>query len=61
MLGAILCCWQQTYEQEINAIMENLAAMSERTWNVKRLLSDEQFNDIFQSQRLRLANFIQDR
>ena len=61
VLGAILCSWQQTYEQEINAIMENLAAMSERTWNVRRLVSDEEYNEMFQSQRLKFARFLQDR
>ena len=61
VLGAILCSWQQTYEQEINAIMENLAAMSERTWNVRRVVTDEEYNTMFQSQRLKFARFIQDR
>ena len=60
VMGAILCSWQQTYEQEINAIMENLAAMSERTWNVRRVVSDKEYNTMFKSQRLKLARFIQD-
>ena len=25
MLGAALCCWEQSFEQEINAVMENIA------------------------------------
>ena len=32
-----------TYEQEINFVMENLIALSERTWNVKRKLNDREF------------------
>ena len=61
VLGAILCSWEQTFEQEINAVMENIAAVSERTWNVRRMVSDETYNEIFQSQRKTLARLIQDR
>ncbi len=43
VLGAQLCAWESTYEQEINFIMENLAALSERTWNVKRVCCDDEF------------------
>lgn len=43
VLGALLCSWEFTYEQEINMIMENASALSERTWNVKRLCSDDEF------------------
>jgi hexosaminidase len=61
VLGATLCSWEQTYEQEINTVMENLAAVSERTWNVQRKVSDEAYTEMYQSQRLRLARLIQDR
>lgn len=61
VLGAILCSWEQTFEQEINAVMENLAALSERTWNVQRKVTDEEYNEMYQSQRMRLGKLIQDR
>ena len=34
VLGATLCAWECTYEQEIKPVKRNLAAMSERVWNV---------------------------
>ncbi len=43
VLGGQLCSWECTYEQEINFIMENLAAVSERTWTVTRLCNDDEF------------------
>lgn len=43
VLGAQLCAWECTYEQDIQPIKEKLAALSERTWSVKRVLDDEQF------------------
>ena len=38
-----LCAWECTYEQEILFVVENLAALSERTWSVRRKCGDEQF------------------
>ena len=61
VLGAALCCWEQSFEQEINAVMENIAAVAERTWNVQRRVSDEEYNELYQSQRKTLARIIQDR
>jgi len=40
VLGSMYCSWGQTYEQEIGPIMEKLGAASERTWTVKRVISD---------------------
>jgi len=37
VVGAMMCSWEQTYEQEINKVMENLLTMSERVWNIKRV------------------------
>ncbi len=37
VLGAQLSAWECTYEQEISRVVENLCALSERTWNVERL------------------------
>lgn len=61
VLGAILCSWEQTYEQEINQVMENLAAVAERTWSVKRTVTDEEYDQMYQSQRMKIARIIQDR
>lgn len=36
VLGAQICSWGCSFEQEIGLILENLAALSERTWNVDR-------------------------
>lgn len=43
VLGGILCAWECSYEEAIMRIRENLAALSERTWNVRRCLEDDQF------------------
>lgn len=37
VLGAQICAWGLTYEMEIQRIVENLAALSERSWSVKRI------------------------
>lgn len=44
LIGAQLSSWECTYEQEIGKIMENLAALSERTWNLRRHWTDEEFH-----------------
>ena len=36
VIGAMLCLWECTFEQEINRGINNLTALSERTWSVKR-------------------------
>lgn len=41
--------------------MENLAALSERTWNVQRRVSVEEYTELYQAQRMRLGKLIQDR
>lgn len=43
--GALLCAWECTYEQEIARVRDNLAAMAERTWNVRRYAEDEEFEE----------------
>lgn len=43
VLGGMLCAWEQTYEREINSVIENLAAVSERLWSVERVCDDEEF------------------
>lgn len=43
--GGILCAWECTYEQEIDAVRANLAALAERTWNIRRYADDAQFRE----------------
>ncbi len=43
VMGGQLCAWECTYEQEITPVCENLAALSERTWNIKRFADDSEF------------------
>ncbi|MBP3583811.1 MAG: hypothetical protein J6K44_07195, partial [Clostridia bacterium] len=35
LLGATFCAWEDSYENDILAVKENLAAMSERVWNTE--------------------------
>lgn len=44
VIGAQLSAWELTYEREINFVMENLAALSERTWSTKRICNDAEFH-----------------
>ncbi len=41
--GGQLCAWECTYEEEIDVMVENLAALSERTWRTERVLPTEDF------------------
>ncbi|MBR5506133.1 MAG: family 20 glycosylhydrolase [Clostridia bacterium] len=43
VLGAMLCTWQQCFEEEIRLVMENLSAMSERCWSTARVCTDDEF------------------
>lgn len=43
VIGAQVCAWEMTYECEIAAVVIRLAALSERTWSVKRYCTDEEF------------------
>lgn len=43
VIGAQLCAWECTYEQEILFVVENLAALSERTWSLRRKCGGAQF------------------
>ncbi len=61
VLGAQLSSWECTYEQEINFIMENLAALSERTWSVRRYWEGVAFIRRYRNAKQKLARLIQDR
>lgn len=43
IIGGQLCAWEMTYECEIALVVVMLAALSERTWSVKRYCNDEEF------------------
>lgn len=45
VIGAQLCAWECTYEQDIGPIKEKLPALCERTWSVKRYLEDAEFGE----------------
>ncbi len=43
VLGATFCAWEDSYENDIFAVKENLAAMSERVWNTEYLSTESEF------------------
>ena len=61
VLGAQICAWQTTYEQNIQFVMENCTALSERLWTVKRLWDEEQYHPRHKESTRRIARLIQDR
>lgn len=61
VLGAMLCSWQQFYEQEIQHAVENLSAMCERTWNTTRVCTDDEFLEKFKPFMMPLAAAFRDR
>ncbi len=61
VLGAQICAWECTYDQEINKVLENLATLSERTWNLTRVCTQAEFAYRLRILLLRLARLIQDR
>jgi len=60
VLGAQLSVWECTFEQEIGRTIENLSALSERTWTVDRLLDDAEFASHVKPTLTRISRFIQD-
>ena len=59
VIGAMLCLWECTFEQEIYRGMRNLAALSERTWSTERHWSDTEFMHRANPTLNRIARFIQ--
>lgn len=45
VMGGLLCAWEWNYEGEIDIIKENLAALAERTWNIRRYAEDSEFRE----------------
>jgi hexosaminidase len=60
VLGAMLCAWEMTYEQEIGYVMGHLPAMSERVWTVRCTRTFSQFCEAFRHVQYLAARIIQD-
>ena len=61
VLGAELCAWESTFEAEIGRTVENLLALSEKTWTVERLHSDAEFMKRATPSLIRATRFIQEK
>ncbi len=60
VLGGSLASWECTFEQSISRIMENLPALSEKTWNVDSSKTPETFRDGLHKIMLLLSMLIQE-
>lgn len=61
VIGAMMCAWEMTFEQEIGQVMAHLAAMSERTWSTEYRRDFLAFRDAFRHCYDICARIIQDR
>ncbi len=61
LLGAQVTSWGCTYEMDICRVMECLAPLSERTWNLTKTEPIEQFHRRMRPNNLSLGRLIQDR
>ena len=43
VIGGTLCAWECTYEQDITPVKENLAAISERLWNIDKVVDATEY------------------
>ena len=43
VLGGMLCAWENTFEEERDRVIENMPAMSDRTWNTQGYYSLEEY------------------
>ena len=43
VLGAQISAWECTYEEDIGRILENVSTLAERTWNLERLHTVDEF------------------
>ena len=59
LIGATLCLWECTFEQEIWRGINNLSAMSERVWNVEKHFSNPEFFNRARYTNHRIARYIQ--
>lgn len=61
VLGAQISAWESTHEEDIGKILESLSTLSERTWNLERLYTTEQFIERMNVTLHHIARLIQDR
>jgi hexosaminidase len=61
VIGAMMCAWEMTFEEEIGQVMAHLAAMSERTWSTEYRRDFLAFRDAFRHCYDLCARIIQDR
>lgn len=61
VLGAMLCEWESCYELSIQHVIEDLGALSERTWTVKRVCYDEEYILKYGNYMRTVANVIRER
>lgn len=59
VIGATLCLWECTFEQEISKCLNNLTAMAERVWNVGYAWSAQEFYNRARPTIHRIARYIQ--
>ncbi|MBR5459728.1 MAG: family 20 glycosylhydrolase [Clostridia bacterium] len=59
--GAQISIWGSTYENAISAVVENLAAMSERCWNLTRRTNQINYHNMSNCMSIKLHKLIQDR
>lgn len=59
VIGATLCLWECTFEEEISRGINNLSAMSERVWTVERQNSNQEFFGRARFTNHRIARYIQ--
>lgn len=45
VLGGMLCAWECHYEEEIERVVENIPALSDRTWNTSDYIPSDKFED----------------
>lgn len=60
VMGATLCAWGLNYEQLMSRLLENMPAMSERVWTVRRMRDYEEYKKVFKSVLRVAAALVQD-
>ncbi|MBQ7039063.1 MAG: family 20 glycosylhydrolase [Clostridia bacterium] len=45
VLGGMLCAWECHFEEEVDRVIENIPALSDRTWNTKDYIPSSDFKD----------------
>lgn len=59
LLGAQVCCWECTFEQELTPVMEHLPVVAEHCWNNRRTLTWSDYVHRQRPTRQKLAWLIQ--